>query len=102
MKLFHKIAVTTLGIVMATAVGAGVAHYNRGDIRAAGAAYEATALSSLKNGDVVHIAYNINSDVYEVTGAGGTSSAPYLAVTKQTAGFIGSYPLAVTKQNNKY
>ena len=35
MKLFHKIAVTTLGIVMATAVGAGVAHYNRGDIRAA-------------------------------------------------------------------
>lgn len=33
MKLFHKIAITTLGLAMAAATGVGIARYNRSDVR---------------------------------------------------------------------
>lgn len=38
MKLFHKIAITSLGLAMATAVGAGIARCNRNDVKMANAA----------------------------------------------------------------
>ena len=41
MKLFHKIAITTLGLAMAAATGAGIARYNRSDVQRANAAEQA-------------------------------------------------------------
>ncbi len=54
MKLFHKIAITTLGIVLAGSTGAGIAHYNRSDVKMASAAtrYEYNLYSgALTEGD---------------------------------------------------
>ena len=86
MKLFHKIAVTTLGIVMATAVGAGVAHYNRGDIRAAKAA--SVLAYTLEPVATTNNAYNNNIDAaisgitWNVTG--NSSGTPWKLGGKAT------------------
>lgn len=77
MKLFHRIAITTLGVVLASSIGAGVAHYNRGDMMMARAADKS-------------IVNTFSADTM------GTSVSSYTATWDNTSGTV----LTLTNFNN--